>query len=78
MFVFVLGEGTVCTWGLKEDEVSSPFPFPSVKSVPQWESAPCLPPEDGSVLSVSWQEVASLQGPVEKQLPPEFIEEFAG
>ena len=28
MFVFVLGKGTVCTWGLKEDEPPLPSPLP--------------------------------------------------
>lgn len=40
--MFVLGKRTVCTCGLKEDELSSRPCFPSAKSVPQWESAVCL------------------------------------
>lgn len=47
-----------------------PSPFPSAESVPQWEPATCLPPEDESVFEcflagsrqpsgTSWKEVAS-------------------
>lgn len=69
------GEGTVCTWGLKEDELSSPSLLASAKSVPPGESAIYLPPEDES--TVSWQEAANLRGLAVKMLTSESVE-FAG